>query len=402
MNKNHNLQKPTNKNRDILFIICLILTCACLRGPIASVGSLITLMEADIHVSKSAMGFITTMPLIVFAASSLFIPRLSKKFGMTAAIIIGMFILAIGSIVRTLDGYILILFGTLLLGVGISTGNVLVPAIIKDKIPAKIGVATGIYLCSQNIFAAIGAGVSYPIANGLEFGWRNTLAIWGVMGVLAMIFWMGFRRVDSDVRVSEAGVTNSLSLRGLLRSKLAWCITVIMGAQSINYYCITAWLPSILTESGMDINTAGIYASLFQLLAIPATFLTPMIIANTKNKVTPVVVSGLLYVVSILMLMFLHDFVSTVIALFLLASGGGASFAWVVSMIAVITSDSAEASSLSAMTQGVGYFMAAIGPTLAGALYDATGTWNSVLLMIVAIAVVIILFGFMSGRMRKL
>ena len=44
------------------------------------------------------------------------------------------------------------------MGVGISVGNVLLPAVIKENLPLKIGVATGAYMCFQSIAATAGAG----------------------------------------------------------------------------------------------------------------------------------------------------------------------------------------------------------------------------------------------------
>ena len=80
----------------------------------------------------------------------------------------------------------------------------------------------------------------------------------------------GTRKTESD-RVlpdEERGVASS----SVWKSKLAWFITVIMGVQSVNYYCFTAWLPSILEETGMSFQVAGYIASAFQLFSLPATF----------------------------------------------------------------------------------------------------------------------------------
>ena len=385
-----------------LFIIGVILTSICLRGPIASVGSLISSMESDLGVSKGHLGFITTLPLLVFAVSSLVIPKIANKIGHTRILIIGMLLLAAGSFTRTLAGYFVVLAGTLLVGIGISVGNVLISAIIKENMPLKIGLATGIYLCFQNLSATMAAGLSYPLAVSVDLGWRNTLALWAIPGVLAAAAWVVFginnkineQRLDQPVTVGQKSTV-------LWKSGLAWSITIVMGVQSVCYYCITAWLPSILEATGMNFETAGYVASAFQLFAIPATFIAPIVIAHTKNKSLPAILSGVFYIVGILIIMFTDSIPVILVGLFFLATGGGASFAWVVAIIAIVSKDSHEATRLSGMAQSLGYVMAAVAPTLAGALFDMTESWFSVMAMVILMSVMIIIFSYTTGRMLK-
>lgn len=383
-----------------LFIIGIILTSICLRGPIASVGSLIQSMEPDLGVSKGLLGFITTLPLLVFAASSIILPGIANRVGHTRMLVIGMIILAIGCYVRTLSGYIIVLAGTLLVGIGISVGNVLVSGIIKENMPLKIGIGTAIYLCFQNISATIGAGFSYPLSETIGLGWRNTLALWAIPGILAALAWVVFgqnTKKNKDDKLNQP-THNEKTKTVFWKSKLAWSITIVMGVQSVNYYCVTAWLPSILEESNMSFQTAGYVASAFQLFAIPSIFIAPIVIAHTKNKTLPAQLSGVFYGVGILILNFTHSIPLILIGLFFLATGGGASFAWVVAIIAIVSENSHEATRLSGMAQSVGYLMAAIAPTLAGALFEITGSWMSVMVMVIIMSLLIIIFSTMTGK----
>lgn len=389
--------------KTILFIIGVILTSICLRGPIASVGSLIESMEMDLGVTKGYLGFITTLPLLVFAASSLLIPGIANRIGHTRILIVGMLVLATGCYVRSIDGYIVVLIGTFLVGIGISVGNVLISAIIKDNMPLKIGLATGIYLCFQNLSATAAAGFSYPVSEGFAWGWRNVLACWAVPGILAALAWIIFglynkknghgSSFDPVVRPEKAAI--------LWKSKLAWCITIVMGVQSVCYYVITAWLPSILEASNMDFETAGYVASMFQLFALPSTFIAPIIIAHTRNKTMPATVSGIFYIIGIFIIMSANSIPVILIGLLFLASGGGASFAWVVAIIAIVSKDSKEATRLSGMAQSIGYLMAAVAPTLAGVLFDIQGSWIPVMVMVIAMSLLIMIFSIATGNILK-
>lgn len=397
------IENENQQRKTLLFIIGLIFTSICLRGPIASVGSLIESMEPDLGVSKSHLGFITTLPLLVFAASSILIPRIANSVGHTRILVIGMFVMSVGCYTRSLGGYFVVLAGTLLIGIGVSVGNVLISGIIKENMPLKIGLATGLYLCFQNISATIGAGLSYPLAVSAGLGWRNVLAVWAVPGLLAAVSWIifGLKTKKTNIETKKEVISLENNKTVFYKSKLAWSITIIMGTQSVNYYCVTAWLPSILESSDMSFEMAGYVASAFQLFAIPSIFIAPHIIAHTRNKTLPATVSGLFYMAGAFILMSTENVVIILIGLFLLASGGGASFAWVVAIIAVVSSDSHEATRLSGMAQSVGYIMAAVAPTLAGLLYDVSHNWMVVLWMVVVMSMLIVTFGLITGKILK-
>ncbi len=389
--------------KTVLFVIAVILTSICLRGPIASVGSLIGSMEMDLGVTKGYLGFITTLPLLVFAASSLLISKIANRIGHTRILVTGMFVLATGCYVRSFDGYIVVLLGTFLVGIGISVGNVLISAIIKDNMPLKIGLATGIYLCFQNLSAMMAAGISYPLSQGVGWGWRSVMAVWALPGLLAALAWIIFglyvnrnyeKKLDDRILIKK---TKTI----LWKSKLAWSITIVMGVQSVCYYVITAWLPSILEASNMDFETAGYVASMFQLFALPSIFIAPIIIAHTKNKTMPATVSGILYIIGIIIILSSDSIPIILIGLFFLASGGGASFAWVVAIIAIVSEDSHEATRLSGMSQSVGYLMAAIAPTLAGALFEMQDSWMPVFIMVIIMSILIMVFSVITGNILK-
>lgn len=401
--------------KKLFFVVAIIFTSFVLRGPIASVGSIVDLIGEELSLSKGELGFITTLPLLTFAVCSIMIPRISSKLGHLNTMTAGIVILGIGCALRIIDGYVVILLGTLLLGIGISAGNVLLPAIIKENAPTRIGIYTSTYLCGQNVAAFAGAAFSYPIAVSLT--WRGSLTFWIFPACVAFVFWLLYmwRRRGAKEKLDAEAVSggdarskpeadsggdiivDKSDREGtrLTTSRLAWYITIIMGLQSVVYYSITAWLPVIL-QASISAEAAGYMASLFQLLALPAIFVTPMLVANTKNKAIMVVLAGLFYTSGVLLLFFIDNTIILILAIVLLSCGGGASFSWVVTMIAVITDGPEEASRLSGMSQSLGYVMAAIGPTLSGVIVDATGSWSAVLILLSVISALIAVFGYLT------
>ncbi len=62
--------------------------------------------------------------------------------------------------------------------------------------------------------------------------------------------------------------------------------------------------------------------------------------------------------------------------------------------------DPATAASLSAFAQGAGYLIASAGPLTIGFLHDATGGWTVPGIVLLAVAVLQLITGWLAGRAR--
>lgn len=394
-----------------LLLLSIIGISFSLRAPITSIGPLAGLIHSDLNVSNSFIGFITTLPLIAFSVCSPLIPRISGRIGMGRTMLSGLIFIVVGGVIRSYTGTAGLLLGTALIGVGISAANVLVPSIIKLKYPEKIGIITSIYITSIAIFASIGAGASYPLASS-GLGWKTASFVWIGIALLAIFAWMPQRNLGSSASDPGSG-TASVDGQGKLRksisdgrniwkSPLAWYITLFMGFQSLNYYSLTAWIPSILESSGMTPASAGYMAFWFQLIGIPFSFLTPILASKVKSQRTIVVGSCIGYFSGLILLLTVHSYIAVAMALLLLSNGGTASYGWSMAMISMKAGDAEEAVKLSGMSQAVGYMLAAIGPTLCGAIYDMTETWSIVMGLFFLTTTVMVITGILAAKKEKL
>lgn len=147
----------------------------------------------------------------------------------------GLFSLVIGICIRSIPQTFFLLTGTLFIGAGISIGNVLLPAIVKDKFPQKFGLMTSVYSTSMGLVASLASGVSVPLAKDLSLGWQGALIVWGVPALLAIVLWsylLKFSQGDHEPIIKE----NSSSAE-IWRSPLAWQIALFMGS---NPFCFTS------------------------------------------------------------------------------------------------------------------------------------------------------------------
>ena len=385
-----------NKKLRWLLIIGVILVGANLRVPLTSAGALVSFIRDDFGISNALAGAITTLPLIAFALLSPFAPKLANKIGMERTIAISLILLIAGILIRSASGIELLFTGTLLVGLAIAIGNVLMPGIIKMNFPYKIGLMTGLYAIVMNVFGALGSGLSIPIATSGNLGWRGSLVIWGGLALITLIIWLPQLAKKHNAKKN----INNQQIGGLFRSSLAWKITVFMGSQSLIFYTLITWLPTILMANGYDIHLAGWGVFIFQFASIPFTFIIPIIEDKMKNQVLIAFISSLLIIIGLVgLLAGLSDL--SILWIILLGAGNGSAFSLSMMFFTLRTRDGYEAAELSGMAQSFGYLLAAFGPVMVGGLQDISGSWTLPLTLLAGVSVLMLLMGVASGKNRQ-
>ncbi len=385
-----------SKKEKILIVLGIIFISFNLRAPITAVGSVVEMIAEEFILNKGTSGFITTLPLIAFAVVSPFVARVSKKFGFGKTMMGGLALILAGELIRSYTNVAGLFIGTALIGVGIAIGNVLIPSIIKLKFGKNIGKMTSIYTSSMCIFAAVGAGVSVPIAVGLDLGWKNSLAVWFIFTAVTVLIWLPQLKKSEENSSQNAAITESKT--SIWKDKTAWFVTLFMGIQSLLFYCMVAWLPTIITSKGLSQNFASNMALTYQLIAIPATLLVPVLCDKFKNQRGNVLVNCLVYLIGMTSFLFASSEVMVILSIILLSLAMGGSISMSISFISLRTPNAYKASQLSGMSQSAGYLLAAIGPATMGSIYDLTNNWSIPIIIFIAAIIVLAIIGFGAGN----
>ncbi|GIN56012.1 MFS transporter [Lederbergia ruris] len=389
------LENPSSHQTQWLLLLGIILVGANLRAPLTSVGSLISFIRDDLGLSHAVAGSITTLPLLAFAFLSPFAPKLANRFGMEKTIFFSLLLLTIGLMVRSLFGTSFLFIGTIMIGMAISIGNVLLPGFIKINFPLKIGFVTGIYAVFMNLFGAFGSGLSVPIASIKGMGWKGSLAFWTVVAIIALLVWLPqLRKATESAKVVKAPVQKGKSI---WRSPLAWHITVFMGLQSLIFYTLITWLPEILQTHGYSTSAAGWMLFLMQFALIPITFIIPVTAEKLKDQRLLTGVTAIFFMAGVVGL-FLGSKLLIPLSVILIGIAAGSAFSLSMMFFSLRTSNGQEASEMSGMAQSFGYLLAAIGPMLFGGLHDLFHSWKVPLLLLFLIAVIIFIAGVNAGK----
>lgn len=385
------------KQNRLLLIAGMVLIAINLRPALAGVGPLIDTIRSATGLSNTALGLLTTLPLLAFGVVSSFTSLFTRRFGIEGTLALALFLITAGIFTRVASSSIALFTGTLILGIGIALGNVLLPSLVKRDFPHKTGIMTGLYSSMLGLGAALAAGLSVPIARQLNFGWRWSLGSWALLSLLALLVWLPQLHKQTPEKFTKSF---GQAMNDLGHSKLAWQVALFMGLQSFAFYVILAWLPDLLQDRGLSAERAGWMLSLSQGTGVLGTLLIPVIAEQKKDQRGLVWLLVIIELLSIGALMIPHTFlVGLWVSLIGFSLGG--SFGLALLFIVLKTSSSETATELSGMAQSVGYLLAAIGPTLFGAIYDLTHAWTLPLLLLLFTAIIKLWMGIGAGSPQE-
>lgn len=389
-----NALDPAKRSRwqTIILIAGIVLIAFNLRPALASVGPLIDSIRQATGLSNALLGLLTTLPLLAFGFISVLTPIFTKRLGMELTLATALGLIGAGLVLRIIPLYVALFGGTLILGIGIAFGNVLLPALIKRDFPNHTGVMTGVHSSTLAIGATIASGLSVPLAR--QFGWRWSLAVWVLPVFVAFLVWLPQLRHKTRPKHKRKMLQ---SLKHLGGNAVAWQVALYMGLQSFSFYVLLAWLPDILQARGLSAARAGWMLSLSQGAGIFGNLLLPIIGEKLEQQRLPVILLIVLEAVSLIgLLLPSTQFVALWVGLLGFALGG--SFSLSLLFIVLRTSDSSSATELSGMAQTIGYTLAATGPVIVGLLHDVTHAWLWPLILLVIVMTLKFVAGLGASR----
>ncbi|PIT46272.1 CynX/NimT family MFS transporter [Snodgrassella alvi] len=390
----------TSKTQHQLSIFVAILALAfVLRGPLTGVGPLLQNIQVQLQINSTLAGLLTTVPLLAFGLFSIFIPRMAVRLGAEQMVFFSLWVLALGLVLRCGGGLFLLLAGTALLSCSIAVGNVLIPSMVKQYFPLKMGLITALYALVMNTGGAIGSALSVPLAHGNLWGWRGALMAWMLPALVAMvIWWLPFKTANA---IPRTAVRSRPVAVHLWRNPLAWQVTLFMGFQSFLFYSAISWLPQIVAKAGVSATEAGSWLGLMQLVMMPTNLLISIYAARLKQQHWMAVMCGIALILSVLMLM-LPWRGGYFPAVLLLGLGISGAFCLSMMFFSLRSESVTEGVLLSGMAQTCGYLFASVGPVLMGALHDMMHSWFPALWLMLLAALVITVSGWKAGQDRKL
>ena len=347
----------------------IFVTALILRPPVAQVGPILEVIQNSLGLDSSQAAILAAIPVLCFGFGAFASPALVRRLGINRTMVYLLALLFFTIAIRPYAGFFGLLVGTTLAGLAMAVANVLLPSVVRARFPNHVVILTSAYTTLLAVSASFAAAFSYPSAMGL--GWQLSLAIWALPTLIALLLSFSLLSGDQSVSSSE-NEDHSGDTKLVLRSPMAWAIIALFGIQSLGFYALLAWLPSLAIDSGMNPNDAGALLSLMTIVGVPLGLLLSSNFGRFKSlSLVGTLIS--LVTLSGMCLLLLEQWIPAAIVI---GVGQASSFPLSLSLISTRAGNQRLTTMLSSLSQGIGYLIAAAGTFLFGWVATATGNWQ--------------------------
>jgi MFS transporter, CP family, cyanate transporter len=337
-----------------------------LRMTVLAIPPLLPRIHHDIGLDETAVGALSSLPVLLLAAASVFGSLLIARVGARRAMIGGLVLVAFAGGARGLGSSVLIIFSmTFLMGIGIAVGQPSLPSLVRLWLPSRTGVATAVYSNGFLVGEVVAAAFTVPLVLPLVGGsWQRALVAWSAVVLLIAIAFLLF----TPHVPREHGVA-PLAWWPDWRDSQIWRLGLILGGASVAYFGSNAFIPDYLRATH---HAAYIPAALtcLNVSQLPASFIAAFVPRTVIGKRWPIVVVGCLAVISA------AGFAMGSIWVVVWAAPLGFSTAAVLVLILALPPLMAQPNDVHRMSAAVftiSYACSFLGSYAGGAIWDATG-----------------------------
>jgi len=364
-------------------VVALAVVAFNLRTPLTGIPTIVGDVRASTGLGVVGIGVLTTLPVLCMGALAVVVPGAGARFGASRAVWLATGLLALGMALRAGGATPAVLYASALIcGVGIAMAGGLVPGIVRDQRPDRLGLVTGVWTASMSVGAALAAALTVPLTEWLG-SWQLALAVWAIPAALAWALWT---LVERPHRVAPP-VLPASSLRDLpWRDRPSWAITAFLAANSLVFYSSVAWLAPSLTARGLSASASGVLFAVFTAVGIISALTLPPLLQRTRHPRALLTTMALAAAASLLGLAVAPRTAPTLwVVAFGIANAGW--FTMGLAVIGLMSRDGAGTARLTGMAFTVQYLVAAIGPTACGLLLAATGSYTVLFVVLAATCV---------------
>ncbi len=253
-------------------LVLLWLSGACLRLTVMAIPPVVPLLHTDLHLSETGIGWLSSLPPMLFAIAAVPGAILIARFGIVPALVVGLLLNAIGSAARAAIPNAPFLYAaTIVMAGGVSIMQPSLPPLVRAWFPRRIGFATAVYTTGLLIGEILAAALTIPLVLPLVGdSWRLSFVVWSIPVVLtALLVALCAPRLGG-----AAGVTASANRRWWpdWRRPLIWKLGLILGSVNATYFVSNAFLADYMTVDGRpDLISSALTA--INLGQLPAAFL---------------------------------------------------------------------------------------------------------------------------------
>jgi CP family cyanate transporter-like MFS transporter len=385
MHDNAKIAGMSSTGGRVFFVAAIVIASLNLRPAMASVAPLIETIRLDLGLSYTALGLLTTIPVICLAIFPVVANRLAAQIGIERALLLALICITLATAARLAGHHVAVLFiSAFIVGLGVAGVQVYVPAIAKRHFGTNASFVTALYASTMSASAVIVLAAT-PLLT-LYFGsWPAGLAIWSLPALLAVALWLPIAR---DSRPAPRPTAKPVGLPW--RDPLAWRITLYSTVTFLSFFSVLTWYAPIYQVQGWSDAAAGsLVAALFVAQLVSALAVTTAVARKTVRWLL-MLLGMLLCVLGLAGAAFVPLAAPWVWAIST-GLGLGVQFTLALTLPVEYGADPEEVGRLTAMAMSVGYLLASIGPVAVGWLRDLSGSFEAPIAFLAALVLVLTL-----------
>ena len=281
-------------------LLLLWLSGACLRLTVLAIPPVVPLLHADLHLSETDIGWLASLPPMLFAIAAVPGSILIARFGVVPALLIGLLLTAAGGAARGAIPNVTALYAaTIVMAAGVSIMQPTLPPLVRAWYPKQIGFATAVYttglLCGEIAAAALTIPLVLPLVGG---SWRLSFVVWTVPVLLtALIVGIYAPRLGGG-RNAPVPMANRRWWPDW-RRPLIWQLGLILGSVNATYFVSNAFLPDYMIANGRP-DLVGTALTALNLGQLPAALMMLGIAGKLVTRPSAYAVTGLLSLICLI------------------------------------------------------------------------------------------------------
>ena len=386
------------RSRDggIAFAIVIVLVALNLRAFLTSSSPLLEPIRLATGIGFHAVALLTVLPMFAMGATSLFGAAVDQRIGARGGVALGLAAIALACASRYVaGGAAALLWSAALAGAGVGLVQALMPGVVKQAYPARIGVMTGLYSAAIMGGGGLGAMASPWVAHafgGAQPDWHAGLSIWSLLAVFALLYWLNMRRLEFTTDAPRQG----LSWLRCFASRRAWLLAACFGLINGGYTSLVAWLPHFYAQQGWTAQQGGSVLALMTAAQVVSALAMPAIARSRGRDLRPWLVLTLAAQLAGFCALTFDAPVPAVAIAIVLGFGLGGAFSLCMVLALDHLPDPAQAGALAGFMQGVGFMIAALAPFVTGWVREHTGgftlAWAYLAAVVVALLPLVLRF----------
>lgn len=369
MDKRNGVLQPSGSGQ-VLLLVGVAVVGLNLRPFLTATGPIAAQIAADTGLDYQGMAWLTLVPMLLMGVFAFLAPQVQRHFGARRAVLLALVVLALGSLLRAVvPGGGTLIATAALCGLGVAVIQAVFPGIIKQQFPGRVAMVTGLYSSALMTGGALGAQFS-PLLADWSGSWRLALGWFAVPAVLALI--LGFWSLPRTV--AQSGGRPAVMV--FLSRPRTWLLMASFGLVNAGYSTLVAWLAPFYQVHGWSSAASGGLVALMAIGQGAAALTLPALASRYRDRRPWLWLTLVLQAAGFLSLAFWPDLAPRVFAV-VVGMGLGGCFALSLVVALDHLPDPAGAGTLSALMQGGGFLIAALGPWVAAVLHQITGGFTA-------------------------